>query len=135
MKFIIIFLILIEFTMADDLKLYKQEVKTLMNYTLKEPSNIYNMFIEKTLVQKTKKKAKYKIVKIKPKNTIKLLAILNSEICLKLNKTIKWAKEGDKIGDTKIVKILNNNSIIVLDNKKMKILSIKNKNNLKIKVR
>ena len=142
MKYLMIFLIVVGLSAKNEnVELYKQEVKSLMNYTLKVPSKIYDVFIVQRFVKKSEKSTKItkstkvKIFQMKPQNEITLLAILNNKVLLKINNQTKWVQIGNKIDNYKIMKILNNNSIIVFDNKKMRILFLNNKNNFKIKVR
>ena len=121
---------------SENLDIYKQEVNSLKNYNLKKPSHIYNMFIiEKSVQKKVKRKKIQKKIKLKSKNIIQLIAILNNQVLLKIDNKTKWFKVGQKIGDYKIIKILNENAIVILDNKKMRILSLKENKNFKIKVR
>ena len=135
MKYFMIFLVIVGLSANDNLEMYKQQVKSLMNYKLKLQSHLYNIFTVYNPIKKQKNK-KTKILHIKVQNNIILLAILNNKVLLKINNQNRWVKIGEKTGDYKIVKILNNNSVIILDNKKMRILSLKNnKNKFKIKVR
>ena len=136
MRYLIIFLILLSLNANDNFNIYKHQVNSLINYTLKTPKHIYDMFVVKKSVKPKAKvnKIKSEILKIKSQNNINLVAILNNKILLKINNQTKWLKVGDKVDNYKIIKILNKNSIIILDNKKIRILSI-NKNKFKIKVR
>jgi hypothetical protein len=120
-----------------DFKMYDDYVKELVNYNIKLP-DVSNPFI---VVKKPKKVVKKKKQIKTPvrfvEKTVTLLAVFNQRVLLRIDgNNEKWLKVGEKLDDYKLVKIIDNKSVLVVDkNNKKKLLAIQSKSNFKIKVR
>jgi len=150
-KLAIINLLFISLYAKDDFKIYKQYADYLANYNVNLPNNLKDPFlglkirkykkIKISKVETTKpKKVIKKVVKRKKYNNlnIEILAICminnKKEVVLKVNSIKKTIKEGEPIiGDYKLQKIINSNTILVSNKNKIRIIRMK-KNNINIKV-
>jgi len=119
---------------ANDLNINKKAVEELNNYSITLPKHIYNPFVLQVVYQKNKYIKD--VIKSKPvfvERKLELLAVLNNKALVKIgNHTTKWLKEGDKIDEYTIKKIINSRTILVSIRGKMKMITIKNKFNIKV---
>jgi len=139
-KLVIIF-ISISFLNGMKIDINKNYITELLNYKVELPKYIDNPFVVKQIkiIKKNKKSKRVKKRIYVPKfveKKIYLLAVLNKKVLVKVEglNVKKWLKEGDVIEGYKIRKIINNNSILVSIKNKTKIITMKQKNNINIKV-
>jgi len=141
MRYLSLFLIgIFVYLNAQDFNINKKAVEELRNYSLPAIKEIYNPFI--VVVQKKKEdkkkndKLKKQIQANENRDNLVLLAVLNGKVLLKIIdlKETKWFSMGEKVDGYKLVKIINNNSLLISKNKKNKVITMKS-NNLNIKVR
>jgi hypothetical protein len=135
---IIISLIIFIVTINAEVIINKQYVDRLVNYSLELPKHIDNPFIMQ-VIQQPKKVYIKDILKVEKQpvfveKKLELLAVLNNKALVRLenNNLTKWLKQGDKIDEYTLKKIINSKSILVSVGKKMKIITIKNKFNIKV---
>ena len=153
-KLVIINLLFISLYAKDDLKIYEQYADYLVNYTVNLPKDLKDPFLGLKIrkykkvqilnakeIKKTKKIKTKKKIYTKKYNTnlnIEILAIFitndKKEALLRVNSRKKTVKEGEFIiGDYKLQKIINSDTILVSNKNITKIIKMK-KNNINIKV-
>jgi len=129
---------------ANDLNVDKRAVDELNKYTLKLPDDIYDPFIVSVVNTQPKDK---KIVKKEEQvvnnanpteykeKKVDLLAVLNHRALLKIEglNIKKWLKVGDKIDEYVLKKIINSNSVLVKIRNKVKMITMNNNLNIKVK--
>jgi hypothetical protein len=120
-----------------DITINKNYINELLNYKVELPTYIDNPFlIKKQEIVKKKKPIKKVYISAFVEKSLDLIAVLNNKALVKVEglNLKKWVKEGDTIDGYKIKKIINDNSILVSIKNKTKIVSIKEDNNINIKV-
>jgi len=121
---------------ANGLNINYQYINELLNYNKELPKQIYNPFvIQQPTVQNNIQNQPNTLKKVRfVEKKLYLLAILNNKALVKVDglKLEKWLKVGDKIDEYKLLKIIDNNSILVSIRNKKRIISMK-KLNINIK--
>ena len=129
---------------ANDLNVDKRAVDELNKYTLKLPDDIYDPFIVSVVNTQPKdkkivKKEEQVVNNINPteykEKKVDLLAVLNHRALLKIEglNIKKWLKVGDKIDEYVLKKIVNSNSVLVKIRNKVKMITMNNNLNIKVK--
>ena len=131
------------FAHAIQVNVNKSHIEELLNYKINLPKDIYNPFILQNInkpkqIKKVKKIKKIKRIEkkvFKPiiEKKLKLVAILNDKVLLKIEGmgVQKWLKVGEKIGDYTLKKIINSDTILVTIKNKTKIINMKSNINIK----
>ena len=140
---IVSLLFAVMFANASNLNIDKQAVDELTKYSLKLPSDIYDPFIVSVISTQPKQK---KVIKKQAEipahiptqykeKRVDLLAVLNNRALLKIEglNIKKWLKVGDKIDEYVLKKIINSNSVLVTIRKKVKMITMNNNLNIKVK--
>jgi len=136
MKKIFIVFILVISSFASNVALRKMYVEELINYNITLPSKFYNPFIEEKNTTEKNITIPKEVQKIKKIPNLYVLGILNNTILVKLDDKIKSAKVGDTLEGYKILKVLKDNSgiVVMYDNKIKELKLNKDKINIQIKV-
>jgi len=138
-KLVIISIIFV-FAHAIQVNVNKSHIEELLNYKINLPKDIYNPFILQNINKPKQIKKIKKIKRIEKKvfkpiieKKLKLVAILNDKVLLKIEGMgiQKWLKVGERIGNYTLKKIINSNTILVTIKNKTKIINMKSNINIK----